>query len=323
MYNLKMIHSGNEIYTKIPYYISDGRTNKLRSNLLFPFICFNNYYGKDCPINYNFVDGGLIKYHTIESFNVTKINDSIISKLDPEYVKTLNHRKGVDIISVLPRIGNLLDFLICINNPNIINYDISKLKEYHPIENGWEFNGDKFNGDHTFDMRYIETKYNKTNDLYKNELLLSLQSYIVNIKKLDFIKYEPVDILFDKDKIVSKQFFNSDIIRPSVCYESKVSIINTINTYFYSRISEVLAIEMKKKLLLEYNNKLSLHTNLDILKPDEKQHINFLKDFSDLINETPLILSLTDQLNRFQTRCYKNKYLKYKKKYLSLKDNIK
>ena len=79
---------------------------------------------------------------------------------------------------------------------------------------------------------------------------------------------------------------------------------------------------MKDKLLSECIKKLKLYPNLDIIKVDEKQHIIFLKDFSDLIIESPKKLSLTEQLNRFQARCYK-KYLKYKKKYLSLKDNIK
>ena len=105
MYNLKMIHSGNEIYTKIPYYISDGRTNKLRSNLLFPFICFNKYYGKDCPINYNFVDGGLIKYHTIiplvdmtksEMFYVEIQNEEIMKR--PNYKQKKIFKNNQDIM---------------------------------------------------------------------------------------------------------------------------------------------------------------------------------------------------------------------------------
>jgi len=326
MYNLKMIYLGNELNVNIPYYISDGKSNKLRSNLLLPFICFNNPGGIDCPQTSSLPRGGLIKYRSLESLNTSKINDSIISNLDPEYVKTLNPSPSRDILSVLPRMSNLLDFLICINNKHIINYHETKIRHYHIIFNERDQLNDEYVQffDKTYNMleSVKDEVYDKTNDLYKNELLLILQSYILNFKKLDFIKFEPVDISFNINKIVDIKYFNQNIIKPTVCNKSKVSIVNSVNTNFYSTISEILSIEMKDKLLSECIKKLKLYPNLDIIKVDEKQHIIFLKDFSDLIIESPKKLSLTEQLNRFQARCYK-KYLKYKKKYLSLKDNIK
>ena len=32
--------------SNIPYYISNGKTNQLRANLLFPFMCFNEEISK-------------------------------------------------------------------------------------------------------------------------------------------------------------------------------------------------------------------------------------------------------------------------------------
>ena len=41
-----------EIESKIPYYISDGGTNKLRANMLYPFMCYSNMNEvENCPFN--------------------------------------------------------------------------------------------------------------------------------------------------------------------------------------------------------------------------------------------------------------------------------
>jgi hypothetical protein len=319
-YNLKMTNNKTSEVTEsnIPYYISNGKTNQLRANLLFPFMCFNEEVTKDvCPYTHsgNLSQGGLIKYELVNTLNTNKIANSINSKLESNYLDTLKKTslsETISILSVLGRINNLLDFLICINNNNIINYDEKNIMKYHPIIE---------NDNDELDMSKREdlALYSYLFDKYKTYLLQILQKYIINIRKLDFFKFELVDISIDKENIITKPFFNKYKNVPNICKNHRVNEESIKNINDYGKISLQLGIEIEQNL----KNKMTKYTESNKafgLPPD---NIIFIKEFIELF-EDPLILKdrlLENQILRWRARCYK-KYLKYKTKYIQLKNKI-
>jgi len=313
MYNLKMTNITSKKVTEsnVPYYISNGKTNQLRSNLLFPFMCFNEKLSKEaCPVTYSggLAPGGLFKYEIISNLDTDSIVTNINSKFDKSYIESLEKisREGtIGITSVISRISNLLDFLICINNNNIINYDEKNIMKYHPIIN---------NNNDELDMSKIEDKsiYNDLSDKYKNELLLVLQNYIVGLKKLGLIKFELVDISIDKENIITKSFFNKYKNIPNICKNHKVNEESRENIKRYSDISYELGINFKAELDARIEAFYDSPENLRFMK-------DFLKLFKLFVSRDK---SLDIQILNWRARCYK-KYLKYKKKYLQLKNLIK
>ena len=144
-----------------------------------------------------------------------------------------------------------------------------------------------------------------------------LQKYIINIRKFKFIKFELVDISIDKENIITKPFFNKYKNIPNICKDHKINEESIKNINDYGKISLQLGIEIEQELKNKMNKYLESNKSLDSL-PD---NIIFLKEFIDLF-ETPLVLRdrlLQNQILSWNAKCYK-KYLKYKKKYMQLKN---
>jgi hypothetical protein len=73
----------NNIKSYIPYYISDAKTNKFDTNLIFPFMCIGTYSGK--YNSENIYDGCMrlsdrytppvvFKYKLCKNINIEKLN---------------------------------------------------------------------------------------------------------------------------------------------------------------------------------------------------------------------------------------------------------
>jgi len=142
-----------EIKAEIPYYISNGGTNKLRANMLYPFMCYSNMNEiVNCPFDLNRysrpISGYtplLLKYKILSNINIKKLEEDLLktflgiySHLPDEIIqiskKLFWEERGNDLISVLERITNLLDFIICITNDVIGNFNYET--EHDAIENG-------------------------------------------------------------------------------------------------------------------------------------------------------------------------------------------
>ena len=153
MYNLKFIINDKEIKANIPYYISNGATNKLRANMLYPFMCYSSINeASNCPYNVNRRSSGnpytsvLLKYNSPGNINIDKLEEELLhtflgiySNLNDEKEQISSkirnkHQQGNDLISVLQRITNLLDFIICISNE--VFKDFNYLTEQNNIDNG-------------------------------------------------------------------------------------------------------------------------------------------------------------------------------------------
>ena len=115
----KIIHS-----TVIPYYVSNGLTNRLRANLLFPMLCFslklpldelpNGIYSGTLP------QYGIVKYKLVENMDILKINKDLFGdiRVDVTY----------GITSVLPRIANVLDLIISTSSTMFFQYHRKRYK---------------------------------------------------------------------------------------------------------------------------------------------------------------------------------------------------
>lgn len=156
MYNLKFINTNEEIQSNIPYYISNGNTNKLRANMLYPFMCYSNTYNKEnCPYDLSRESFGtykytslLLKYKIVDNIDIDKLEEQLLHtfiQIYPEEQTKIRNKirlkdlQGHDLISVMQRITNLVDFFICIVNDTIrdFNYRLEQtdinLGKYCPL----------------------------------------------------------------------------------------------------------------------------------------------------------------------------------------------
>ena len=116
IYKLTSYRQGDEVESAtIPYYVSDGETNGLNADLIFPFSSFNEQNPERLIAPYSDVwgRGTLYKYRVAENLRFDlRIDDS----------SRLHERGGLQ--SVLPRLVNLLDFIICILSSDKVNESI-------------------------------------------------------------------------------------------------------------------------------------------------------------------------------------------------------
>ena len=235
IYQITMSRRDNSDVTCIvPYYISDGHTNQLRANLLFPFACFNDLEtGVFCPFKGAGAFGMLYK-HT------PAINLELNLNHPEGYPIEQDQEQTIGLSSVLRRIENLLDFIICIGSSDFIRENIEEtdLYTFRPVIGHSSL--DKYN------MNMIEIlSEHSTYKVYRKNIIeylaqyrnalaetgIELQPCYVIINKIDMkefnIKYrvcgkEPLDSQLDFKKYVqiSKEFFRSfkirNLIQPTI-----------------------------------------------------------------------------------------------------------
>jgi hypothetical protein len=151
MYKLKLVNKDISvpiIECNIPYYISNGLTNKLRANMLYPFMCYSNKIQSHiCP--HNFMErivrmpekSLLLKYNNFVNLNLNELEQKLLhiffemfpdledeqKDLNTKIVNEENHSNN-DLISVMYRIQNILDFIICISSHVIQNFNYNQDK---------------------------------------------------------------------------------------------------------------------------------------------------------------------------------------------------
>lgn len=145
LFNLKFIDNNPEIEqieSNIPYYISNGDTNKLRANMLYPFMCYSSIDQADvCPYDESRITKGspyvgiLIKYNINENIDINKLEEELLNtfldiypELDIESSKLRAkidniYERRFELISILARLQNMIDFIICIINDAIGQFD--------------------------------------------------------------------------------------------------------------------------------------------------------------------------------------------------------
>ena len=172
IYNLLYIDhdkSVQPIESEIPYYISNGETNMLRANLLYPFLCYSTLRDRNiCPFDYTRLNnpkddgsiGILLKYHIGNNIDIDALETELLSRLvdlPDESERDITRHDWIErnvsnsksnnpsgITSHLSRIDNLIDFIIFIMSETIINFnyvneneDILKHGKYTPLSKNY------------------------------------------------------------------------------------------------------------------------------------------------------------------------------------------
>ena len=235
----------NELESIIPYYVSNGHTNELRANMLFPFMNFNQREKLDPSCPSSFADiltgNGLIKYNFIKNMNHfdNKILDKCnftpfeITQLSPQGIKT-----------IFKRIRNILDFIIGCFTPMILNYDEKLIQCYFPQNKPNEYNPDICNSQ----IKH----YNDITNTYRQYLLAELRDLSNTLLAQRFLKTN-IKIMSVEDMTVDS--FNQSLNICHVDYNSNVSNYRKISDLLASLIKPYLSdyIEDKDASLLDGN----------------------------------------------------------------------
>lgn len=355
MYNMEYLSEieSENLTTQIPYYISDGRTNQLRANMVYPFMSFNMKDSSDySPYNKEFRSELLFKYTIVQNINVEEIKKSIESKFTEFYTKrdgsellkelySKSKNSTVGITSVLRRIENSLDYIISIISSDIDLFNEDNLICYRPIY-------DKDNMENKFNIKYCDNSTPRLDrkDIYKKFILISLKYHIVHLIKYKFFEIESINI---QQSDITRDEFNKYL---SICTKSK----NHENVAKYVEISIIFHKLMKTftthilQIIKDYDiNKVKdvyPFINVDI------DFENFVSNFNEFLLDKIILntdsknalqytkinwgaLCLDEHVNTIEHKIdinnkhdeakqtvslIQNKYFKYKIKYLNLKN---
>jgi hypothetical protein len=232
--------SGKTASAIIPYYISDGHTNNLRANMLYPFMSYNMNGNLNSPYLAG-NDGLLFKYNIGTNIDTNSIETWVRSEFVNFYnthghngqavLQSLdaggqNHRVGVT--SVLRRLTNLLDYLISILSPAVLTFRTRDIRCYRPI----------------FDPAQQANKYNmelcdlsspaNEHDLYKEKILIALRDQIDHLIRYRLFTTE--DIALVETPISRVNFNNTISICTNAAYNQNVSNYVNISVKLHRNI---------------------------------------------------------------------------------------
>ena len=343
VYKIKYINNSTkkEINTTIPYYLSDGHTNGMRADILFPFMTFNirgdntnciytDYIIPETGNNYVSTEGGILKFNIIKNIDM----ETIIKSIDKIYEANVENGEsklleiekenieGYGVKSILPRIVNILDFIIAINSVRIIKYEESKLEYYRPVLK----QGNELNWDAMFDIssvdEYIRTK---RDDIYRKLLLEEMKSYIISFQKYMiktlYKRYTP--------ELITMKNFN---LKLQMCNDMKVTELQKDNIALYADISDKLNTIInneitnffKKHAESSQKKQKQKLQEINIIEENLEEKMAFYEKLESILYEKSIFLDkdkmklLEKNIESWNAKCYK-KYMKYKIKYLALR----
>jgi hypothetical protein len=310
LYKLTLIDKRDKLRNResiIPYYISNGHTNKLRANMIYPFMCYSNWKNQGvCPFyaneqekimyrNRNFLlkyqFGPNYKYLLLEK----QVIDSFIDMKGPENEDTqrkalskldrLSIDNSRDLPSVLPRLRNLSDLVMCIMNENIIHFHEDKIniRCFRPMreeEDPEYINMSKCN---------LDPERLNSHDDYRFVLLTVLSRYANLIIKNNIL--ENIQSIPMIAKPITLDAFN---IRVAAC--DRESII--INTTSYGIISTYFKDIFRSKL-----DRLSISIDRSNMTTEESDIINFVHMMPDYFKVIDSFEVYKDHLRQYKMDC--------------------
>jgi hypothetical protein len=264
LYELILEFHGKFIKSVIPYYVSDGQTNRLNADLLLPFMCFTDRVNDPpiCPHSINnprkssnLSDFGLIKYSITTNMDIERIENSLYDTypdlMEFNEFKNISRNPSRGLMSIFIRFKNVLDFIICCSS--------KKLLSYHPSFSDVQLNDFVPSGDSliydTLRKLHLEQKY-------RRHILNMFHEMISKLTETRLVSYTDITL-----PIVKKTYdeFNSVI---NVCGEQERAQSN-LNKY--KHISHALYLELLEQGVFPY------------LLPKEK--VVLLKDGIELENQ--------------------------------------
>ncbi len=336
MYTIRKTNNTTNVNEEciIPYYISDAHTNRFRTNITLPFMCYNNENGIYCPTtnpNYDrlplkglfklnsvknldldviqrFIDQKMIKDGLFEEVNNKIIDTALEFADDTEFravvdeINQLSDNRRLGLPSVLKRIENIIDYFIVLSSHEIIMNDKDP-DCYRPI---FESSFEKFNMDN---CEPNDTKKRMVENEYRKNLMIILNHQINVFIKLNVVEIDQIVFADEAIMTMNQNEFNQYV---NVCqnnienWNQKISI--------YQRISEKIRVCTKDFIGLQLHNLLS--------NPDTNAMHHWVS-LNTVIKNESLFLPIRANITGWNARCIVNdaekKYLKYKNKYLQLK----
>ena len=332
--DLKIMGTGESIESHVHYYLSDGHTNTLRANLFYPFLYFD--IKKQLPsqstaptrrVLGSVIDAYrsnelVVKLQTVKNLDLKRVekerstylrgfsqdtgglnpekgsrNITAIYPNDPKKAKVYDYNTN-GIFSILSRLDNIIDLILAVTCPEVVNfnYDAAKLSHnyvrYRPrIDETYNMDEyERLPPDAKFDQHF------RFDDYMRLEKLKELQQLRVDIMKGGRLDITPRDLPVN---IYTYEEFNREI---GINYEGiDLPIPSTLSGEFktrvenYNTLSRALAIKL-------FTRRVPF-----ILDPTEMRQIELL-----------------DYLKRgWGVHDAYKKYLKYKAKYLKLKQSMK
>ena len=350
----------NNIVVEIPYYISDGHTNHFRANMAYPFICFKDPVSHEsCPYqdaskSNILIDRGLYKLNIGTNFNNRKISDwieaQIVDKIDivsvdsitsGDYVtfNTYAPNARVGIRSVLPRITNIVDYLITISSPAIV--DVTDIRNYRPVFTPGRFYDMGFRDDISNRANYglsVEitpeqfTSFLRVSDLYRQKLLIALNDQITNLQN-GIITLDDIELV---PSLLTMQQFNTTL---AICSRLPKNPFNRISNYHIENIGNYSIISHRLyDNFITYCDTQIVAISVIVATPAETERKRFLQTFRAMFPSLPPAVPvpgrvylkyngatlndlLPNNIAGWNAKCQK-KYLKYKQKYLALKKKL-
>lgn len=296
------------IKAKIPYYVSDGHTNFLRANMVYPLNCISfydketNIVNEECIFSKKYANGLLIKLSDmIINLNLQKlhnnISEKIIEKLKYEKYEKYEESKDLlkytyyfntGIFSILKRINNLLDFIICTFNKNILeekfndeNIDLI-YKKYSP----------NFNLINKYKIESVDDLSKHKSIIYKNNHD-EINKYIINKRYSITYKKDLKTIQALLDDLLNKY---KSVVLKYKSYDNKESLkhvpYNYIKKYEYMKENEKETDKKREYTIMydyyKYKYEISNRKNalLDFLYNIEKEYkYELLKTFQTMNNQ--------------------------------------
>ncbi len=155
-FELKYINNNEIIKSIIPYYLSDGHTNLLNANMIYPFVCFSLNNDDNCP-NFNkkirLSDGGQIKLNIVKNLNLNDMKLYLLKKTIKDYYNLLINKKNIDYIKSI--------------EDNKKNIDEIYIYFYYNLNNFISTNEDK---DIVFFYNELKILIGQKIKLYKNKI---------------------------------------------------------------------------------------------------------------------------------------------------------
>lgn len=309
MYNLKYVNANPEIpniEANIPYYISDGKTNKLRANMLYPFMCYSSMNEvKNCPYdtmrnsdrNPNVYSGLLLKYNTDGNINVDKLEEDLLhtflsiytgDSYERERIIMINkisnkHDHANDLLSVLQRIPNLLDFMICITNDVIRDFDYTLQQtdidngKYRPLSkkqqrDGIEYTDLSIFGEETeyyINQRQKDDSSSPLNNHFRLVILTILNKYYKLIAHHKIIDNQSIVL---EPKMITVHTFNTIV---NICHKDTAKINMKNYKMISNEMIDVITAKIDMIPTIPENDKLLLQS---IIKQNKKTHVDDVDD---------------------------------------------
>ena len=292
VYKFKYLYDDGKIKeSTIPYYVSDGYTNDLRVNMLYPFMSFNILNNNDSPYTSHEAlykkNGLLFKYQIGTNIQINKINDRINYNFKNYYSKNLSrdsihkllgdiHTDSNGLRSIFNRLENLLDYIIGISSCDIHDNDDDdeKIKSYRPLTNNMDNDSRIINNDDKikYNMKIInDTKIIDHYDIYRKYIVNEIRESNNWFKKSKLFKFELTKVTIEN---CTRSEFNSTM---HICSNYNYNI--NVNKY----------VDISLKFHLNIKTYIKQLSNISNLDDTMKNEYKLLHDFYSLLYDITII----------------------------------